>query len=615
MRVSRCAILLLALAGADTVSGVSFRTTVPIHLTRVGAGSNCDTADLQAAIDAAASRAGQDRIEIADDQAYSSVALVIDDADVLFLVGGFANCGDVDGAGQTVLSGAGGAPETVVSHVGSGPLALQRLLIRDGDAQAGAGGASSTGFSPLHGASRLRLVDVSFEDNVGTLAGALYVAGIAGHPRKRIDFFGDLRFERNRGYQGGAISAIHSELLPEMTPRLTVVDNVATQGDGGGLLLINSALLTGFGCPVRVEGNSATRHGGGVSLQARAGSASVFFASRRPCANVFQSNIAGATGGAFHAWADGSENASGFNFTSLSLRLQDSVLRNNRAIDGAAIMLHSSAEGLGRAEASVIVEARVPAPNDDAFACDDAPLEPCSMIESNAARFEFGGVPPPPEGAALTVISDGKGAGDAVMEIRHTSVTGNSGRHSARVEGPNAILYASDSLLADNDTWDGLIEARDQAAVAIARSTLVHADSWNGAAMRADSDFALERSIAIFPGQQPLALRQASNDALLLDVLFDAGEFGFVGFVPNVQSGVATTDAPGFVDADSGNYRLASDSIAIDVWHPMTDEVVSPDLDLAARGIDMPGVGDELSTMFDLGAYEYHHEVFGNGFE
>jgi hypothetical protein len=587
---------------------------VPPHVTRVGAGSGCDYVELQAAIDAAALRSGPDSIEIARDQTYAAQALVIEDPDFLELVGGFEVCGSLSDDLPTTISGAGGIAATVIAHRGFGPLSLQRLRVADGDASDGAGGVSSTGIAPFSGASGLRLYDVVFEDNVGTSAGGLLVEG-QPPALKPVLFAGVVRFERNRGDQGGAIAAYHSELRPGLEPQLTIQGNVASVGDGGGMLLLNSVLREGFGCPFLVRGNTAARHGGGMSLQARGGVALADLRPRRPCPHQVEENVAAATGGAFHVWADASAATPIGTSSRVDLRLLDTVVSANQAIDGGAVMLRSSAEGLRWGEATVTMDATVPFGSTEPVACSDRPLGLCSVLESNATAPWFGGTPPPPEGAPLAVVSEGKGAGHALLWIAHTSIRFNSGRHALRLDGPNASAHISDSLVADNETWDAMIEGRNQAQLTIARSTMIHESSFSGAAMRGDSEFLVERSIAMFPGQQPLALRQAGNDGWLRDVMVDAGGFGLVGHLPRTRINIIETTDAGFVDRASQGCRLRADSPAIDRWIPFSGEHVGRDLELSVRGIDLAEVEHEPGQIFDLGACEYDQRLFDDGFE
>jgi hypothetical protein len=165
-----------------------------------------------------------------------------------------------------------------------------------------------------------------------------------------------------------------------------------------------------------------------------------------------------------------------------------------------------------------------------------------------------------------------------------------------------------------------VLSADGDASIQVARSTISF-PGFSGAlwtpAMLGDRRFTLEGSIVDSPGRDFLRMRQATNEAVVRDVLVrDEILFFSSGYAPASVTRAHATSNFGFADAENNNYRLQRGSPAIDRYRPVNlDDDNLPDLDLLPRGQDDSAVPNAPGEDYDLGAYEQSDGVFGNGFE
>jgi hypothetical protein len=601
---------ILGLVSPSAPHAESPRGPLPNIVIFVGSGVGCDYFTVQEAINAAAARPGEDTIAIARNRTYTAQALLVQDTEALTLLGGFANCLGAADTTRTVLDGAGGAAAPVIRHVGSASLTLERLRIVGGDAINAGGGLDSAGTGTL------RLQDVAFVGNRGVGGGGVAASAPTPQQGKAIYLAGDVSFIDNQADAGGGLFLFNGTIFPLFEPRLIVADNEATAGDGGGWYLLNSTIRPnvpgeGFGCSMVFSLNRASDRGGGLFVHARGGQSNVELRPARDCVGVFFGNEAGIEGGGVHGFADASLDAPSSSSSRIDIRLQSQQLIQNRAPDGAALMLRSQRNGDRQASAFLqLAPARYA--NDVLPVCSNLPYGACASIQENRAETAEGAI----AFDAISAIDGGDGGSWTILQVANGTVVGNAARTAFGLRGPEARLTLSDSL-AVGSGGDRVLEASDGARASILRSTIVHPGIEADSALRGDRHFLIEGSIAIVPGRAILRMSDPDNEAEIRDLLTD--QFAVLkpgDFPPALVSGQFAVSDPGFVDPSGGNFRLRSGSPAIDRHVILdVDQRSARDLDLRRRGIDDPVVPNLPGRVWDLGAYEHADRVFANGFE
>lgn len=576
----------------------------------VGSGVQCEFASLQAAIDFAALRPGPDMVVATRSQIHSALELQVADTEALILRGGFDLChGSEDGI-ATQLDGSGGSAAPVIRHVGSGELQLHRLRITGGDAIDGGGGLHSIGRGGL------RLEDVRFHANRGVAGGGLIAAGPAFEVPKPVRLAGAVEFTSNRAGIGGGAFLLNAALIPESQPLLTVAGNRAEAGDGGGLYLLNTRIEsptpgTGFGCSLVISDNRASRDGGGLYVHARGAEVDIRLRMARDCRAEIVGNVAEREGGGVYAFADAGIDAPEASSTRIDLRLLGAYLALNAASDGAALMQRSLQDGSRSARSFVQFDVEdfgdgVPS------RCEAPPLRSCARIEDNFAQDSAGH---PTPGALIGMRAQGPTPPLQVLQLSHAEVVDNRVAQVLRLSGSETAVLVQESLLAGAG-GDSVVLAEAGARATILRSTVVYAGLENASVLVGDRRFLLEASIVISPGRHVLCMLGPDNEARMADVMHDATPLPVAPCVApsDVVDTFAVAD-PGFVLGDLGDFRLRSDSPAID-RHEIedVDQRGAVDLDLNRRGVDVAAVANANGHTWDLGAYEFG-ALFADGFE
>jgi hypothetical protein len=570
----------------------------------VGSGVGCDYLTVQAAVNAAAARAGADTIALANNRSYTAQEIQIADTEGVILVGGYDACLGAR-TGSTELSGTGGNPAPVIRHTGAAPLTLQNLRITGGDAINAGGGLDS------QGTGALRLGDVAFIGNRGVGGGGVSAAGLSPLQPKSVYLVGLVSFNGNTADAGGGLFLMHATLFPLFKPTLIVADNVAEAGDGGGWYLLNAHVRgntpgEGFGCTMTFAGNRASDRGGGLFVHARGAEVRVELRPRRDCGGAFVGNEAGVSGGAIQVHADGSTDAPPDSTSRVQLKLLGQQLNDNSAPDGAAVMSRSTRVGMRQANASVSF---LPAAGSDGlpWRCNDPPLSVCPAMYRNVAQG----------GAVVALVADGDAPAFNFMTIGNAALADNLAVNLVRVSGAETSFVLADSLVTGGG-GDRVLAALDDARVSLLRSTLADVSVEASSVLLGDRRFLLEGSIAIVPGREILRMRQANNEAEIRDLLRHAATVVEpFDHPPASTSGVLAASDPGFVDAPQRDYRLRPASPAIDRHEVLdVDQLDALDLDLRMRGLDAPASANPPGHTWDLGAYEFVvSELFGNGFE
>jgi hypothetical protein len=215
-----------ALAGAF-IAGPVFAATY-----RVGSGTGCTHATIQAAVAAAATTAEPDEIRISRTQAYAQQAILIDHAQgALTLGGGFADClAETPNAGQpTTITGS--ASQSTLRIRGTRTVHLYDLDIREGHGAFG-GGISAFG----GGGAVVLLGNTRVRGNQANAGGGIYVAndnGSAEPADMQLLLFGDSAVTSNTAIGGGGISCARATV--QLFDHSHVSLNTASGGNGGGI--------------------------------------------------------------------------------------------------------------------------------------------------------------------------------------------------------------------------------------------------------------------------------------------------------------------------------------------------------------------------------------------
>lgn len=564
----------------------------------VGAGAGCTHGSIQAAVDAAAASPGFDTIRITRSLAYSNQAIVVEaDTGGLEFLGGYADCQTITTSlPRTWVSGAGAPPAAVFSLRGSSSVFLSGLEISDGDNDTGGGGID-----------------------------------IVGGPKTVL--LDNLLIRGNRGLHGGGVSARHS--APNTTELQVLIDgNTAISGNtatddtyrwgGGGLycenarvlvqgrswLMLNASNSQGGGigadfCDVEVgsEGllggvlldNSAATQGGGISVRGGRARFRLYTVDPANPATII-GNIAGGHGGAIYI----SGNA--------GAEIYDGVIRDNIARRGGAVSMLED-DG-GTSAARFLMQGTTLGAPPGARNC--ANRERCNRISGNRAQDANG---MPREGAAF-YLSNSSGAGsNVVATLRSTRLDGNVGQSLLD------MLYRGDAAF-DGTVIEGNVasgplfdagDAHEQNLVLAATTIAGNAIGAGQPVIRGRDACSIDgalyvgthvyRSIAWQPGHALLATGGTPTAECFQYVL--ANDLG-----PLPASPLNRTGDPRFVDAASGNYRLRTDSPALDF---ATAQPANSTRDLGPRVLDDPQVPDEFGA-HDLGAYELDL-IFADGFD
>lgn len=585
-------------------------------------GSGCQYTTIQAAINAASSAVGDTtNIKIAHNTSYTAQQLNITSKNVR-LIGGFAGCADAEpDAMRTVINGAGGSANTVISVLGATrTLAFQHLEITGGDevtTSNGFGGGVAIGGGPHASVS---FDDTYIHDNQAGYGGGVWVRNENSGATADVHvYFGDnVRIDSNYGaYGGGGLWCGNAEVLFIGSNSYIARNHTSAtasggpvNGSGGGVRAENCQIWFGATSTIgTLSQNTAGGNGGGLSISG--GNAHARFYSRkanRPSAVLL--NSADGVGG-------GIDVGSSAQVTGFDLVVNDNVARaggggiavfDNDDPPGATVTLKGTLEG---------------APNQEDFAgiamnCNAALL--CNRMANNIAVTSGGSDRP---GAAARVYADGSSVqggsiGSATLFLSGTRLSGNLGESLLRVFSPasgNSVIYVDGALIDNNQVSGVLLHNPDQGGLFgdpgrlyINASTIVNNSVGASEVIRTVDLFQVKRSIVWQPDKRVLYDIDGTPDSAKVDYLLASDLLGIPASAHN------TTADPLFVNAGGGDYRLGPSSPALD-FAPGGGATA----DHMPRVVDLGSITDLFGPQ-DLGAYERQiacapDTVFCNGFE
>jgi predicted outer membrane repeat protein len=560
--------LLLFLLSACASSWASRAGAVDV---RVGSDRACDTSSLQAAIDSA-NAALVTNILIARNATYEATSLRIVGKDVR-LVGGFADCAQSEPDDvRTVISGAGGAMDSVIKVRGkTTSVAFLNLDIVGGDAlQAGAGNHGG-GVEIDDGPHALIYFEnVLIRGNTALEGGGLWIKN--EHSSKASDVFvwlnDNTRISGNRATgSGGGIWCSNAKV--DLTGRVdlqrvpalgsSIADNHAGKS-GGGIRAENCVvnIATADLYEFSISRNTADGPGGGISVSGERAVVNLY--TQNPSApTMIGNNLANGVGGGIDIGS------------SATVKAWDVlILQNTSRSGGAAVSVYDNDNA---PHASFTMQAALDgAPSakgsPEGVAVNCVPLAGCNRIQSNRAAREDD---VPRVGGAIrasgaTYGSDiySDGTSWALVTLKGTTVDSNFGENLLEEIGQADVLF-NGVVLFNNWVRRELLHAPDDIqALNVRWSTIAGNQIGGDATFRSSMDGSasswagthFKNSIHWQPGTRVYSVVSGTVNSHNTEFLLSNDLTG----IPEPSHSVVVD--PGFIGG--GNYHLAQGSHALD---------------------------------------------------
>lgn len=564
------------LQSATMIVAATLAPSTHAGILTVGAGTGCAFSDIQAALDAAAAWPGHDEIRIADDQAYTGVALDKRDPDAVSVRGGFRSCDAPFPEGRSVLDGAG-TSESVI-NVRAGEIGLENLELRGGDARSTAvpmGG----GLLVRGDVGRVVLRNLVVRGNQAQSGGGIAVVGDKWH-EIAFDAY-SVHVEGNHAASSGG--GLHVEYSGGILGDFVATANVADVS-GGGVTAGEHARLRFVQDerPALIEGNAAGKRGGGMSVER---GAQVVFEPAR--------GADGTPAGAARIRANRAPDGGGLHVHSADWARPTYVLARALDVDsnlastrGGALSVSVADEG---GDPTWVIVSTHWSETLDGSGCSN-PLA-CDRWSGNSVVDGRSGRRGP--GAVVALASTGLGS--AIVQLHGTTVERNLGSNlfdlaQDHVPDPRSSakqLLVENSLVVGNEATDVLVEARGPTTVSVRQSTF-SANRAPNAWFRVAAQLSLGESVFDDDGAP---WESAPPDLWVSPILVSRASVP-----PELAS--AIIDAPKFVDEAAWDFRLAKTS-------PARDRAVPAPADWRdrlgrARTVDLSHNG----TPRDLGCFE-----------
>lgn len=541
---------------------------------RVGTGTGCTHADIASAVLAA-----RDGDGIFVNAGTYQVANLHFDAKTLTFRGGYASCTATTpstGPSATAIDAMG--ISSVVTLIGTTDVIFDNVTFFNGHADAGGG-------IRFVGRGHLALLNVLINANLATDGGGLDVEA-SGATVVSVGA-GTLISENRALNDGGGVRLTGDAHLLFVGPQAAITNNAADddddgRGDGGGLLIEGPAYADiaspGFDGQAgeswgAISRNSAFR---GAGAKVRSGGTlrliQTAYSNGRPTRVELNGDERTQDGGGIDA-SSPDAHVCGWGFS----------INDNRAQGVAAV-----SAGVANTVAftrDVIASPCGSAPVSASGAVDCRAGDACNAVVGNTSL------------GANPIIRAGTLSADR-LEFRD---------NTAGVVGIEAAAFAaSNCLLADNVANAVILtNAATLEECTVAGNALASVVQTEG---RAPS-ISLSRSILWQPGAHSIFIppdAQGGNVTVFDTIAADAGSFAGSGYL---LSGQVTAADPRFAAPASGDYHLSLASTAID--YTATGSAL--DLEGRPRGVNIHD--DPGGRRNDIGAYEYTHAIFVDGFD
>ena len=554
--------------------------------TPVGAGQ-CTHANLQAAVNAAATNPGADTIRVTRSAAWTAQQVGINSDHDLEIVGGYANCNSTTADGtRTTLDGAGGDHRPVFTIRSNGIVTLRGLSITGGD-QAGDDNGGGISFE---GGGILDIGDSSIAYNEAHDGGGIYATGTstAAELVLRNDVVVGFNVARNSG--GGVVAkSLEASIIgPNTSLMFNEAHGDSGGGNGGGLAVVSQQFASyayvysdGIGGIGALYANTAV-NGGGIAVlggqEADRPAYAEVFSTHSDGDVVVNENTASGKGGGIYVKSD-ADDSSGDSLAWALLR--NARIDGNSAPDGAAIYVDYDEGGvLGLARGGIVrfnVDADIPM---HAAAAPCPFGRPCGFITGNVSSAS---------GAVIRMPSDGD------VRLRKIAVQDNEGGRlayltsTANYESP--FLTMRDCLITGNAVANELLRlGGDRGFISLDHATI--ADNAIGTDFVAHSEnLSFTRSLVYQPGKRTMDT-PPTNEQMSLVVTNDVSLAGSAN----------TYAAPRFVDPERGDYNLRAGSVAVD-YAPSASGDEQGDLNSHTRNLDLPNIPNQAGAG-DAGAFE-----------
>jgi hypothetical protein len=619
MRVSTPILLLFIVIGGFARADVDVR---------VGAGANCSTSNIQTAINGASAANGVTNILIARNNIYNAQQLDINGRNVR-LIGGFANCSQLlPDSTKTIINGAGGGANTVVTVRGTtGTVAFQNLEITGGDEVTTSPGRGG-GFAIAGGPHALVAIDnVLIDGNQAGYGGGIYVDN--EHSSTAADVFvligSNVSINGNHGaYGGGGIWCRNARVHMIGSGSFIIFNTTSTapaiQGPGGGIRAQNCEMdIASAGTFGSVSLNTAGGPGGGISVTGERSIVKLYAQTPSRPASI-NGNTAYGVGGGIDIGS------------SATVTGWDLVIDGNRSYSGGgAVSIFDNDGGAFDPATFTMYGSLFEAPDDPAeggTAVLCAAELACNRLSNNLSRAE---AEQPAPGAAIRASAQGGEVpsvqGQVDISLQGTKLLSNAGESLVRqyvgVNG-RAFVNLNGALITGNTVSGALLHNPEigtglfgSSVLRLRASTVAGNTIGGNEVVRSTIDVFLEHSILWQPGKRVATsvdgegFRPSWIDYLLVNDLT-----GLPASTHHLQQ------EPRFENPSGDNYRLRSDSPALD-FAP-TQTLIQPDLGLfeadnRPRAIDLASIANEFGPQ-DLGAYERQFDctedtIFCSGFE
>ena len=605
-------------AAAALLAGMFTAMSAAAQVQTVGPGSNCDHSDLQAAIDAIANEPSLPPgisvvLRLSSDDSHFQGNYEIDMSDLnndLIIRGGHETCNDSSSSGRTNIRAANsGSPFNgrafnilydVADSAEPRRVRLENLAITDGEMMGSGAGIRISGHS---GRQRVHLVNTMIHDNHtlgdGNHGGGIELSDTAGPNSDKeniwlsIDHQSPIFNNTASGGFGGGIHCLNPGGGGTGQIRISGIINSNVASGGGG--------IAAGGCTIessgRVMNNSATGtssdpfdypgNGGGIFL---IGGATMVLSSDSTQVHL-RNNDALSQGGGAYIRDEGTK-----------LELIDVEVTGNHAdFAGGGLYIDDGSElNMNRS------------PN------AGCPGFECSRLSENTAHGDGGG--------AL-------GLRNARAIIRNTFIQDNVGTNLASAvlaggglnDGPEAYLGMESVVISGNHGADNLFWGTRTVLFETSLSTITgnrQQDSELTLFELVDPNnqaiVAIRYSILWEPGNVPIVESSGSSHSFASCVIGhgDASDIGISAteFYSHID--------PAFENPNSGDFRLSSNSPAIDYCDGSHFKGPPPGKDLSnrPRGVpyDLPIIEppNALGGNFDLGAHERQPDaMFRDRFE
>lgn len=580
---------------------------------RVGAGAGCSTSNIQLAINGANPANGVTNILIARNVAYNAQQLDINGRNVR-LIGGFADCSQIlPDATKTIINGAGGSANTVITVRGAtATVAFQNLEVAGGDevtTSAGRGGGFAIAGGPH---AHVAFDNVLIDNNQAGYGGGIYVDN--EHSSTAADVFveigSNVAINGNHGaYGGGGIWCRNARVHMIGSNSFVVLNTTSAAagvlGPGGGIRAQNCEMdIASAGAFGSVSLNTAGGAGGGLSVTGERSITRLYTqVPSRPVS--INGNTAGGIGGGIDIGS------------SAIVTGWDLVVDGNRSYAGGGGVSIFDNDGAYVDRARLTMLGRlVGAPNDPAtggIAVLCATGLACNRVSNNIARNTDGQAMP---AAALRAQADGSSGpaastGFVEADLQGTRLTANAGESLLRLYSPSSGIprvSLNGAVVSANAVTGTLLHNPDDpfagqhGILGVYATTVAGNDIGGGEVIRSvgREGLLLLRSIVWQPGKRAAVSTDGQGFfADSIDYVLGNDLTGLPSSAHNLQQD------PRFENAAAGNFRTQRSSPAVDVA-PLEHPAWQPDFleaDNAARVVDLVSVPDAFGAQ-DLGAFE-----------